>query len=89
MFNLKELLEKFKSIQDPRKRKQSICDVLNQRLKIENSDLAVRPEQLEVRKNILWLRINPAIRQRVFMDKSTCLEKINLALPEEKIVDIK
>lgn len=85
MFQIKDLLEKFRSIQDPKKIRQSICDVLNK----QTNMTFLKPEMLEVKKHIIWLKVNPAIKQKIFMQKEPCLEALKQNFPEEFFVDIK
>ncbi len=85
MFQIKDLLEKFKSIQDPEKARQNICNILNKELKMEY----LTPDMVGVKKHILWLKVNPAIAQKIFMQKALCLEALKRDLPEEVIVDIR
>ncbi len=85
MFQIKDLLDKFRAIQDPKKIKQGICDVLNKETGINY----LKPEMVELKKHIIWLKVNPAIRQKIFMQKAPCLEVLKQSFPEEFIVDIK
>lgn len=85
MFQIKELLHKFKALQDPCLIRQSFADVLNEVCKIKLLNSA----SLEIKKNIIWLKVNPAIKQKIFLNKKKCLEMIHYYYPEQHIVDIK
>ncbi len=85
MFQIKDLLEKFKSIRDPKEIRQKICDTLNRELKME----FLGPDMVSVKKHILWIKVNPAIAQKIFMQKTLCLEALKRELLEETIIDIR
>lgn len=85
MFNLKDLLVKFKSIQDPSEKKKVIIGILNEIIGAE----ILKNNEIETRNHILFLKAHSAVKNKIFMQKKNVVEKINNVLPEECIVDIR
>jgi hypothetical protein len=85
MFNLKDLLSKFKEIQDPGEKKRRIAGEINILL---GSDL-VTSNEIDVRNHVLFLNTHPAIKNKVFLKKKNTIERINNVFPDECIVDIR
>lgn len=85
MFQIKDLLEKFKLLKDPKQIRQGVCDVLNK----ETNMNFLKEDMINVQRNILWIKSNPAIRQKIFIQKALCLEVLKQNFPEESIIDIK
>jgi len=85
MFEIKDLLKVFKNIKDPREAKITIASVLNAEI---GSDL-VKVDNIKIEKHIIWLKIHPAIRQKLFFKKNEILETIKKHLPDEVLVDIR
>ncbi len=85
MFNLKDLLSKFKEIQDPGEKKRRIAGEINLLL---GSDL-VSSSEIDIRNHVLFLNVHPAIKNKVFLSKKNTIERINGVFPDECIVDIR
>ena len=85
MFQLKDLLDKFKSLEDPKESRGRIAEILNITCKIGVLD----SKSLEIKKGIVWLKVHPAVKQRIIMNKQKCLEELKKSLPTEVIVDIR
>jgi hypothetical protein len=85
MFNLKDLLSKFKEIQDPGEKKKNIAAEIN---RVLGSDL-VTSNDIELKHHIIFLKVHPAIRQKLFLNKKNTIEVINSVFPEECIIDIR
>lgn len=66
-----------------------MCDILNVELNLKEGVLYITPDKIQIKHHILWAKIHPALRQKLMIAKPVCLEKINSALPEEKIIDIR
>ncbi len=85
MFEIKDLLEKFKGVEDPKIVRLSIVSVLNRCLKAE----LLTEGDIEYKKHVVWVTANPAIKHKILTSKATCLELIRKALPGHTIVDLK
>ncbi len=85
MFNLKDLLIKFKEIQDPGEKKRRIAGEINLLL---GSDL-VSSSEIDIKDHVLFLKVHPAIKNKVFLNKKDTIERINSVFLGECIVDIR
>ncbi len=85
MFQIKELLAKFKLLEDPAQIRNTVALTINECIGVN----ALNLKSLEIRKNIVWLKVHPAVKQRISQKTTICIEAINSKLPELKIIDIK
>lgn len=85
MFNLKDLLVKFKGIQDPSEKKRVVVDVLN---KIIGAEVLKRDE-VDIKNHIIFIKSHPALKNKIFTQKKNTIDQVNSILPEEFIVDIR
>lgn len=85
MFQLKELLSRFKEIKDPRQIKVQIAALLNQELSLD----LFKPENVTIERNIIKITAHPALRQKIFTSKEKIIETMKKHLPDEFIVDIR
>jgi hypothetical protein len=87
MFQIKDLLQKFKDVEDPNETKQRIAMAINQVIGVD----LLRLENIEFKEKMGIVRINsnPAIRQRIFMVKEKCLDSLRSIFPKKTFVDIR
>lgn len=85
MFQIKDLLERFKSIRDPKEVRNTLSLAINKQI---GGDL-IKDDMLSVKNNILWIKANPAIRSKIFMNKNRCLEAVRKIDQENIIIDIR
>lgn len=82
--NLKDLLLKFKNIQNPKEVRKGIADEMNLFL---GSEL-VKFDDIETKNHIIYLKIHPGIRQKIHNQKHQIIKKINDKNPDLYIKDI-
>jgi hypothetical protein len=85
MLQIKDLLQKFKNLQDPGELRQRIAMTLNEVCGVS----AFSGTSFEIRKHVMWLKVHPALKQKVIMRKDMCISTINQRFPDQHIVDIR
>lgn len=84
MFNISSLLEKFsKNITSFEIDQHTLCSVIQ-----EKTHIQLDPKQIEVKDTILYLRVSPAYKNKIFINKTSILEGIDVLFPK-KITDIR
>lgn len=85
MLQIKDLLQKFKNLQDPGELRQRIATVLNEVCGVSGFSGA----SFEIKKHVIWLKTHPALKQKMVMRKEACITTINQRFPDQHIVDIR
>lgn len=84
MFNIAQLLEKFKSIKDPSIEKEKIAEVVAQL-----TGLQIKKEDISVKNQVVFVKIAPTAKMAVFLKKAQIIAQIKAILPELLIIDIR
>ncbi len=85
MFQLKDLLGKFKEVEDPKEIRLMMCSVLNNEL---GADL-VKENDIDFKNNIVWIRSNPAVKHKILTSKARYLDLLSKLLPNQTITDLR
>lgn len=85
MLEIKDLLERFKRVEDPKSVRLGIISVLNNALKAE----LLTENDIEYKGHVVWITANPAIKHKILTSKALCLDMLKKALPGHTIVDLK
>lgn len=85
MFQIKDLLAKFKQIEDPNHVRLGTANIIN---KVCGMDF-LTGKSVEIKNNVAWLKTHPAIKQKVFFKKAECLSQIQAEFPSHNIIDLK
>lgn len=74
MFNISIYLDKFKDIESKSSSlKNIIIDSISKVLKIN-----INKKDMEVKNGIIYLKVNPVIRNEIFINKTKITEELNL-----------
>lgn len=85
MFEIKDLLGKFKNVENPREVREKIALAINSVLRAD----FLKGDDVEYKDHCVRIKTNPAVRHRVFVSKADCLAAIKGLLPGHTIVDIR
>jgi hypothetical protein len=84
MLQIKDLLGKFKNVEDPREIRAQIASALNVAIK---ADLLTE-SNIEYKRSIVRINANPAIKHKIMTSKQVCLNILNQTLGGHVITDI-
>ena len=83
MFNISSFLEKLsKNINSQELNSKMICDVI-----YNKTNIFIPKESIKTQNAILYLDINPAMKNKIFIHKQSILEEMAHTTP--KIIDIR
>jgi len=84
MFNIEKYLEKFsKEIRSAELHKTKILEIIQ-----KHTQLHILPKNMEIKEAVLHIKESPAVKNKLFINKSKILEEISLSIPV-KITDIR
>ena len=84
MFNIEKFLEKFsKNIKNTEIYKKQILEIIKNQIEVN-----IPEESIEIKNNIVYIKLSPAYKNKIFIYKKQILEDISSSL-SIKIVDIK
>ena len=73
MFNISSFLEKFsKSISSQELETKTICDVV-----LKHTGIILDSQKINIKNNILYLNVSPAVKNKIFIYKQKILEDLN------------
>ena len=82
---IKNLFGKYSHLlQSNQKTKEEITSILK-----DTTGLVLLPEDIELKKNTLWVKADAAAKANIYMNKKKIIQEISLRLAGEKIIDIK
>ncbi len=80
MKNIEEFLQKFKLIPNPLNYKKDISSVIESVTKIK-----IEVENIKIQGRNLILKVNPAVKNIIFIKKDQILKEIEVKIPDRKI----
>ena len=84
MFNVDDFLSKFKKIEPPDNTIRCyVVDVIFDVLSIK-----IKKQDIKIKNNIVYIKTNNIVKNEIFLNKQTILDKINNKLNKNKINNI-